>query len=81
MNAAEIKLDMFRKIDRLSQHDLEKMYHAFLALLNVNTEYRLSADEKKAIEEALEDSNSGYVYSHDEVIDEARNRFPNLRFS
>ncbi len=80
MNAAEIKLDLFRKIDRLPVNDLENIYQSFLALLNASKEYRLSAEEKNAIMEALEDSQSGNVYSHDDVMDDARNRFPNLRF-
>ena len=80
MNAAEIKLDLFRKIDRLPANDLENIYQSFLALLNASKEYRLSAEEKNAIMEALEDSQSGNVYSHDDVMDDARNRFPNLRF-
>ena len=81
MNAAEIKLDLFRKIDRLPANDLENIYHSFLALLNASKEYRLSAEEKNAVMEALEDSKAGNVYSREEVMDDARKRFSNLHFT
>lgn len=80
MNAAEIKLDLFRKIDNLKESELEKMYNKFLALLNASSPYKLSNDEKAAIDEALEASKQGKVYTHDEVMEDARGKYPNLRF-
>jgi predicted transcriptional regulator len=80
MNAAEIKLDLFRRIDSLPKNDLEKVYDKFLALLNLTSEYRLSETERQAIEEALEDSERGDVFSHEEVMNEAKRKYPNLKF-
>jgi len=77
MNAAEIKLDLFRRIDGLSKADLEKFYTNFLALLNSTSKYKLSEEEKKAVDEALEESEK---YSHDEVMKEAKQKYPNLKF-
>lgn len=80
MNAAEIKLEMFRKIDRLSKTDLENLYHTFLALLETNAIYKLNDIEKKAIEEALEKSGKDNLVEHLDVINEASVKYPNLKF-
>ncbi|MFO7999739.1 MAG: hypothetical protein R6U46_00740 [Marinilabilia sp.] len=80
MNAAEIKLDLFRRIDNLKESDLEKVYNKFVALLNASAPYQLSKDEQEAINEALEASKRGETYTHEQVMEEARGKYPNLRF-
>ena len=80
MNASEIKLDLFRKIDSLKDAELERLYDKILALLNTTSSYSLSRDEKKAIDEALEAGHSAKTHTHEEVKAEARSRYPNLRF-
>jgi predicted transcriptional regulator len=81
MNAAEIKLVLFRKIDNLKESDLERVYNQFVALLNATTPYdELSKDEKAAINEALEASKQGETYTHEQVMEEARGKYPNLKF-
>ena len=80
MNAAEIKLDLFRKIDSLKDAELEYIYTQFLTLLNSKSPYRLSKNEKDAINEALEASKHGRTYNHEEVMEEARGKYPNLHF-
>ena len=80
MNASEIKLDLFRRIDSLKESELEKMYSKFVALLNTTSAYKLSKDEKAAIDEALESGKREKAYSHEEVMEEARGKYPNLNF-
>lgn len=80
MNAAEIKLDLFRRIDSLPKTDLEKVYNKFLAVLNSTSNYQLSKAERMAVEEALEESEKGNIYSHEEVMTESRQKYPNLKF-
>ena len=80
MNTSEIKLELFRKIDRLKDSELESLYNKFMALLNTTTLYKLSDDERKAIDEALEESFKGTTLNRDEIMDEARSKYPNLRF-
>jgi predicted transcriptional regulator len=80
MNAAEIKLELFRKIDRLPKADLENLYHKFIALLDTNAIYKLNELEKKAIEEALEQSEEGKLVEHLDVLNEASAKYPNLKF-
>lgn len=80
MNSAEIKLDLFRRIDSIKESDLEKIYIDFLKLLNTRLPYKLSNDEKAAIDEALEANQKGETFSHEEVVDEAKRKFPTLNF-
>lgn len=80
MNASEIKLDLFRKIDRLNDSEVERLYNKFLTLLNTTSVYRLSDDEKKAIDEALEESHRGNTFTHEEVMNQAKSKYPNLNF-
>lgn len=80
MNAAEKKLDLFRKIDNLKDAEFDKLYSKFLALLNSSSPYKLDKAEKAAIEEAMEVKKLGNSFTHDQVMDEARTRYPNLKF-
>ena len=80
MNAAEIKLDLFRRIDSLKESDLEKVYNKFIALLSTTSPYKLSKDEKAAIDEALEAGKDGQNYTREEVMKEARQKYPDLSF-
>lgn len=80
MNASEIKLDLFRKIDSLEDTELEKLYDKLLTLLNNTAPYKLSNNEKKAVDEALEAGNRRKVYTHEDVMEEARVKYPKLRF-
>lgn len=80
MNAAEIKLDLFRRIDSLKESDLEKVYNKFIALLSTTSPYKLSKAEKAAIDEALEADKDGQSYTREEVMKEARQKYPDLNF-
>jgi hypothetical protein len=80
MNTAEIKLDLFRKIDNLKETELEKVYSKFIALLSTTSPYILSKAEKAAIDEALEVGRDSQTYSREEVMNEARQKYPNLDF-
>ncbi len=79
MNTAEIKLDLFRKIDNLKDTELDRIYQAILSLLP-SEKYTLTGAEKKAIEEALECSKKGETYTHESVMKEAQGRYPHLKF-
>ena len=74
MNAEEIKLDLFRRIDSLNEADLEKVYNEFIALLSMTSPYKLSKAEKAAIDEALEANKDGQRYTREEVMKEARQK-------
>ena len=80
MNAAEIKLDLFRKIDSLTESELEKIYNKFIALLSTTSPYKLSKAEKAAIDKALEAGKDSQSYTREEVMKEARQKYSNLNF-
>jgi len=80
MNTAEIKLELFRGIDKLPDADLENIYNKVKALLDATSRYKLNKFEKKAIEEALEEREKGNIVSHENVVNEAKKKFPKLKF-
>jgi UDP-N-acetylmuramyl tripeptide synthase len=80
MNTAEIKLDLFRRIDNLKDNELERIYQAFLSLLPSSEKYALTDSERKAIEEAMDYSKSGETLTYESVMQEAQSRYPQLKF-
>ncbi len=80
MNSAEIKLDLFRKIDNLDNSKLEKIYNSLIGLLNSDSigDTSLSPELKSALDEALDASKKGQIYAHDEVMQKTREKYPNL---
>ncbi|HAF29856.1 MAG TPA: hypothetical protein DCG75_12505 [Bacteroidales bacterium] len=80
MNAAEIKLKLFRKIDSLSESDLEKAYKKILSFLNAETfdKSEFTPELKDALDQALESSRQGRIHTHEEVMKETRKKYPNL---
>jgi hypothetical protein len=80
MNSIDLKSKIIRQIDRLNEEDFEKVYHQLLEILKPVSVYKLSDEESEAIDSALKVSEEGESYSHNEVISEAQNKFPNLKF-
>jgi len=80
MNAAEIKLELFRKIDNLPKTELDRLYSKFIALIESNSVYKLNEFERKAIEEALEQSEESKLVEHLDVLNQASSKYPNLKF-
>ena len=80
MNAAEIKLDLFRRIDKLPKAELERIYEKVLAIINTTSKYKLSEQEKNAINEAISESGKKNLQTHADVVAEASKRYPNLKF-
>jgi hypothetical protein len=80
MNTLELKNKIIKQIDCLNKEDLEKVYNQLLEILNSANHYKLSDEENEAIDSALKVSEDGETYTQNEVIFEARNKFPNLKF-
>jgi predicted transcriptional regulator len=80
MNASEIKLDLFRRLDSLDNSRLERVYSRIINLINADNSQKeeLSPEIKTALDEALESSKQGRVYTHDEVMQKTKAKFPNL---
>ncbi len=79
MNTAEIKLDLFRRIDNLKEKELKILYSKFIELLE-HPKYRLSKVESQAIDEALESSDYKNYKTTEEIMSEAKQKYPNLKF-
>ncbi len=80
MNTAELKLDLFRKIDMLSDSEIEKIHQLILTLINASEKYVLKDTEKMAIDEAIEYSKKGETLKHESVMNEAKNKYRKLKF-
>jgi hypothetical protein len=80
MNTLKLKNKIIRKIDSLNEADFEKVYNQLLEVLKFETPYQLSGEENEAIDLALKVSEEGETYSRKDVITEAQNKFPNLKF-
>lgn len=80
MNSAEIKLDLFRKIDKLDNSKLEKIYNSLIGLLNSAStgEASISSELKNALDEAMDASKNGQVYTHEEVMQKTKAKYSNL---
>jgi hypothetical protein len=51
-----------------------------MAILDTSAEYSLNSDEKKAIEEAIEENKYGSVFTREQVMAEAKQKYSNLKF-
>jgi predicted transcriptional regulator len=80
MNSAEIKLELFRKIDQLDNNELERVYTLLLKLLNAGAsdDTTLSQELKSALDEALIASEKGQVSTHEEVMQKTRDKYSHL---
>lgn len=80
MNPSELKQEIIKKIDSMSESDFEKVYQQLLLILKPSGHYTLTKEEKEAIDSALIASEKGETYTHDEVSIEAKKKYPNLKF-
>lgn len=80
MNSAELKLDLFRRIDQLDNTELEKIYDSFIALLNGKSEklHVTPPSVRIAIDKAFDAIDKGKTLSHDEAMNITKSKFPNL---
>ncbi len=80
MNSLELKNKIIKQIDSLNEAEFERVYRQLLEILKSANHYKLSEEENEAIDSALKVSEEGETYTKNEVIAEARNKFPNLKF-
>ena len=80
MSILELKDQIIRNIESLNEDDFQKVYHQLLEVLKLGNIYKLTVEENEAIDQALRVSEEEGTYSHDEVMKEAKEKFPNLKF-
>ena len=78
MNAAEIKLKIFRQIDSLDKSKLEDLYGMMVNFLNSqNSEedwLALSDEQKEGIKDAVADLRAGKGISHESILSKYRKK-------
>ena len=81
MNAAEIKIDLFRKLDSLKGKRLEEVYGIILNYINGKTEIdewqNLTIEQQSAIRQGVEQLDKGQGKNHKDVMSDMRKRFAN----
>jgi hypothetical protein len=80
MNSIELKNTIIKQIDNLNEAEFERVYHQLLEILKSANYYKLTEEENEAIDLALKVSENGETYSHDQIVNEAIDKFPNLKF-
>lgn len=71
MNTAEIKLDLFRKLDGLSGEKLQEAYGLLLNFINQNaTDFwdELTPEQQEGIKEGIKELDEGKGISHNEIM-------------
>ena len=81
MNLAELKLDLFRKIDSLDKSKLEEAYGILLNFINSKNDYKewdnLTDTQKDAIIFGLNELNEGLGIKNEEILKKYRKKYPN----
>ena len=81
MNTAEIKIDIFKRIDSLKGNRLEEAYGILLNFINKNADIdewqSLSSEQQNAIKLGIDQLDKGEGRSHDSVMSDIIKRFLN----
>ena len=81
MNSAEIKIDLFRKLDALKENRLEEAYGMLLNYINGKNELddwqNLTKEQKNAIRLGIEQLDNGKGREHKKVMSDIRKRYTN----
>ena len=81
MNTAEIKIDLFRKLDSLKEKSLQEAYGLLLNYINGNYALdewaNLTPEQQDGIKLAVKQLDNGEGRKHNNVISDFRNRYLN----
>lgn len=81
MNSAEIKIDLFRKLDSLKENRLEEAYGMLLNYINGKNELddwqSLTKEQQNAIRLGVEQLDNGEGRQHKKVMSDIRKRYTN----
>lgn len=79
MNSAEIKIDLFRKLDSLKGNRLEEAYGVLLNYINGKNELddwkSLTQEQQNAIKLGIEELDKGEGREHTKVMSDIRKRY------
>ncbi len=81
MSSAELKVDIFRKIDKMDEKYLNKIYAYINQLVdkkNLSEEWEELSDlQKKALLDAVNSAKEGNTVPHEKVISKCKNLYGN----
>lgn len=81
MNAAEIKIDLFRRLDSLKGNRLEEAYGMLLNFINgksdVDDWQDLTSEQQEAIKIGIEQLDRGEGRNHTNVMSDIRKKYLN----
>jgi len=81
MNSAEIKIDLFRKLDSLKGNRLEEAYNILLNYINEKNEIddwkNLTQEQQNAIRHGIKQLDNGEGIEHKKVMSNIRKRYSN----
>ena len=81
MDASEIKINLFRKLDTLRGQRLEEAYGLLLNFINSESEIddwqNLTSEQKDALQLGVDQLNNGQGRDHNIVMTDLRKRYSN----
>lgn len=80
MTVKEKRGDLIKRITNLDDAQIEKIYNEMVNILQFTGSYQLSEEENKAIDQALNEDESNRRISKQQVVAEARSKYPKLEF-
>ena len=79
MNTAELKIKILNQIDSLDSDKIEEFYGVLLNFINSKTEVNewleITDQQRKGVDAAIEELDSGKGISHQEVIKKLRKKY------
>ena len=82
MDTLELKNHIIRTIESLNDEDFEEVVQQLLEVLKLGNIYKLSLEKNEAIDQPLILREAEeLMYSHDEVMGDDKDKYPNLDFN
>ena len=82
MSTLELKDQIIRNIESLNEEDFENVVQQLLEVLQLGSIYKLSVVGNEAIDQPLNHREAEeLMYSHDEVMGDVKDKYPNLDFN
>ncbi len=82
MKTADLKIEIFRQVDSLDSSKLQEFYGMMLNFINSEKEIDewigVAEDEKKGIEAAIDELESGKGIPHSQVMTKFRNKYSHV---
>ena len=80
MDIAEKRSDLLKRISTLDDQQFERIFDEMMAVIQHGKTYQLTEEENFAIDQALGDDESTRRLQKNQVVAEAKGKYPNLKF-